>query len=247
LNSTSPTSTTLAPHYFRLAEALRSDIETGRWGSGDQIPTEQELGLRHGVSRTVVRQAVGMLVTSGLLRRVQGRGTFVASPRVRQDAHRFRSFTADMRSRRLTPDTKLLSAELVPANSEIAERLWLSQGDPIWEVTRLRLADGKPMGLQTAYLPARVCPDLAIDRLEKGSLYSLLLEQFGIVPKRANETYIAVSLTKEDARLLDTRDGAAGLAVERITSDATGRVFEYVRSVMRGDRYQISLELEAEE
>lgn len=247
MEASTPASTTPVPRYFRLAEALRCDIESGRWCPGDQIPTEQELGERHGVSRTVVRQAVGMLANSGLLRRIQGRGTFVASPRVRQDPHRFRSFTADMRGRGLTPDSRLLSADLAPATPDVAQRLGLSQGDPVWEVTRLRMADGEPMGLQSAYLPVRVCPDLAVDRLEGGSLYSLLQEQFGIAPRRANETYIAVSLTKEEARLLHAREGAAGLAVERITVDATGQVFEYVRSVMRGDRYQISLELEAEE
>jgi GntR family transcriptional regulator len=204
-----------------------------------------ELGKIHGASRAVVRQAVGMLANSGMLRRAQGRGTFVATPRLRQDPHRLLSFTADMLNRGLTPGSTLLSTQLVPVSQNLAERLELAEGDPVWEVIRLRRAEGEPMGLQTAYLPARVCPDLPVDRLREGSLYSLLREQYGIVPARANETYIAVELSMEEARLLAVGEGAAGLAVERITRDSNGRVFEYVRSVMRGDRYQISLELEA--
>lgn len=234
-----------APLYLRLAEAIKSDIKNGRWQPGDQIPTELELGQLHGVSRTVVRQAVGMLVTNGILIRLQGRGTFVSSPRVRQGPHRLLSFTDDMKSRGLAPGSQLISARLMPAEAEIAERLELSAGDPVWEVTRLRLAGDEPMGVQTAYLPARVCPDLPVDRLKEGSLYALLRERFGIVPRWANESYIAVELSREEARLLRVSERSAALAVERITRDGANRIFEYVRSVMRGDRYQVSLELEA--
>lgn len=237
----------LVPLYIRLAEAIRSDIEAGRWCPGDQIPTEQELGQRHGVSRTTVRLAVGLLVSSGLLRRAQGRGTFVAPPRLRQDPHRLLSFTADMVTRGLKPASTLLSTQLMPAGEEIAARLEIGAADPVWEVRRLRKADGEPMGLQVAYLPARVCPDLSTDRLQTGSLYALLREQFGIVPRHASETYIAVELQKEEARLLGVSEGSAGLAVERVTRDSAGRIFEFVRSVMRGDRYQLLLELEAED
>lgn len=243
-NITSPARAAL---YYRLAEALKTDIESGRWQPGDQIPTELELGQRHGVSRTVVRQAVGLLVNSGVLRRVQGRGTFVLPPRLRQDPRRLISFTTDMLNRGLSPASKLLSAQLIPSSVDVAQRLEINPGDPVWEIERLRLADGKPMGLQTAFLPVRVCPDLAIDRLHGGSLYALLREQFGILPKNATETYIAVELSKEEARALEVSEGAAALAVERTTRDAIGQIFEYVRSVMRGDRYQISLELETED
>lgn len=237
---------TVGPLYLRLAEAIRSDIESGRWKPGDQIPTESELGKIHGVSRAVVRQAVGLLVNREILRRAQGRGTFVAAPRLRQDPHRLLSFTADMLNRGLTPGSMLLHARLVTASWDLAERLDLAEGDPVWEIARLRLAGGAPMGLQTAYLPARVCPDLPVDSLREGSLYSMLREHYAIVPTRASETYVATGLSKEEARVLQTSEGAACLAVERTTRDAGGRVFEYVRSVMRGDRYQISLELEAE-
>jgi GntR family transcriptional regulator len=234
------------PLYARLADSILLNIESGRWRPGDQIPTEIELGRAHGVSRAVVRQAVGTLATKGILRRAQGRGTFVASARLPQGPRRLLSFTQDMLSRGLTPGSTLLSAHLAPATGEVAERLKLGEGDPVWIVSRLRRAGNEPMGLQTAHLPARVCPDLPIDRLGQGSLYSLLRERYGIVPARASETYVATELSKEEARLLETRAGAAGLTVERTTFDGSGRVFEYVRSVMRGDRYQVSLELEAE-
>lgn len=64
----------------RLAERLSQQIETEALRPGDRLPTEQQLALAHGVSRTVVREAVHQLKSRGLLRSRQGSGVFVAAP-----------------------------------------------------------------------------------------------------------------------------------------------------------------------
>ncbi len=55
-------------------------METGAYQYGDKLPSENELAIRFGVSRQTVRQAVGVLESEGLVRRVRGSGTFVADP-----------------------------------------------------------------------------------------------------------------------------------------------------------------------
>ena len=74
INTTSP-----IPIYHQLKLAIRKKIESGEFGSGERIPTEQELCNRYGISRTPVRQALKELVYEGLLVRRRGRGTFVAN------------------------------------------------------------------------------------------------------------------------------------------------------------------------
>lgn len=64
----------------RLAARLEHEIERGALGPGDRLPTEQQLAAAHGVSRTVVREAVHQLKSRGLLRSRQGSGVFVAAP-----------------------------------------------------------------------------------------------------------------------------------------------------------------------
>lgn len=64
--------------YLELNRRLREQIETGRFRSGDQIPTEQELALTYEVSRNTVRQAISMLEDDAYLIRRRGAGTFVA-------------------------------------------------------------------------------------------------------------------------------------------------------------------------
>jgi GntR family transcriptional repressor for pyruvate dehydrogenase complex len=64
----------------RLATLLGEQIEDGRLKPGDRLPTEQQLAAAHGVSRTVVREAVHQLKSRGLLVSRQGSGVYVEAP-----------------------------------------------------------------------------------------------------------------------------------------------------------------------
>jgi len=62
----------------RLASRLAAQIESGALRPGDRLPTEQQLAASHGVSRTVVREAVHQLKSQALVTSRQGLGVFVA-------------------------------------------------------------------------------------------------------------------------------------------------------------------------
>jgi GntR family transcriptional repressor for pyruvate dehydrogenase complex len=68
----------------RLAALLGAQIESGALRAGDRLPTEQQLATAHGVSRTVVREAVHQLKSRALVQSRQGSGVFVAPPPVNQ-------------------------------------------------------------------------------------------------------------------------------------------------------------------
>ena len=69
------------PKYFQLREILLDLVET-ELSEDQSIPSERELSARFGLSRMTVRQAVDHLVSEGRLYRVQGKGTFVARPKI---------------------------------------------------------------------------------------------------------------------------------------------------------------------
>ena len=68
----------------RLADRLAEQIEGGALKPGDRLPTEAQLGLNHGVSRSVVREAVHRLKSRALLVSRQGSGVFVSVPALHQ-------------------------------------------------------------------------------------------------------------------------------------------------------------------
>jgi len=72
--------TSETPRYSQLKAILKGKIRRGEFRVGDRIPPERELAELYDVSRITVTRAVRDMVLEGLLKREQGRGTFV-SPR----------------------------------------------------------------------------------------------------------------------------------------------------------------------
>jgi GntR family transcriptional regulator len=231
------------PLYHQVKTTLLREIEAGRWAPGDQLPTENALIERFGVSKITIRQALRDLAQMGYIRRQQGRGTFVQRPPLEEGPRELTSFTGEMRGHGIAASSQVLHKGVIPAPSDVAAALQLEEDAPVFRLRRLRLADHEPMGLQTAYIAMALVP--GIDRLsfENASLYELLARHYGLEPAGARETHRAVLITREDANLLRVPPGSPGLAAQRLTRLPDGRPLEYVQSVMRGDRYQIVLEL----
>jgi GntR family transcriptional regulator len=231
------------PLYHQLKASILRDIDAGRWRPGEQLPTEDALMTRFRVSKITVRQALRDLAQLGYIRREQGRGTFVQGPPLEEGPRELKSFTAEMRSHRLRASSRVLEQGLVPAPPEIADRLAIAADAPVFRLYRLRLADEEPMGVQTAYIPTALAPDIDRIPFADASLYEVLATRFSLYPASARETHQAVSVPDEIASLLRTPAGSPALMAERLTTLADGRPLEYVHSIMRGDRYRIVLDL----
>jgi GntR family transcriptional regulator of arabinose operon len=65
------------PLHEQIAAILKERITGGLWPSGSGLPSEKALCAEFDVSRGTVRQALQTLENEGMLRREQGRGTFV--------------------------------------------------------------------------------------------------------------------------------------------------------------------------
>jgi len=231
------------PLYHQLKAIVLGQIEAGELKPNDRLPAEEEIAERYGISKATVRQALNELALEGLVRREQGRGTFVTEPRLGHGPRELSSFTQEMSKHGLRASSRLLTQEEVEAEATVAEKLGLKLGDAVCRLRRLRMADGEPMGVQTAYLPSDLVPNLAGEDVEHTSLYEVLEKKYSLVPARAQETHFAVLVGHEEAKLLGVAEGSPGMAAERVTFLSSGRPLELVHSVMRGDRYKIFLDL----
>lgn len=224
------------PRYFRIKQGILEQIQSGLLAPGTQLPTEAELAERHSVSRITAKRALDDLVHQGLAYRQQGKGTFVASRRIR-DISGFGSFSEDIRSRGLEPSSQVLLFQEVYPGPEVRERLGLAEGKKVFLLKRLRLADGEPVAVETAHLPQGLCPGLLEEDLATRSLFSVLRDRYGVSPTWADAEIEARMATKPEAVLLKMKAGQPVLEARRTTFTTNYEVIECVDSVYRGDRF----------
>jgi GntR family transcriptional regulator len=196
---------------------------------------------RYGVSRATVREAIGQLVSDGVLYRVHGKGTFVAAARVDSALH-LASFTEEMRRRGLEPTTRVVEVVLAPPPGRAAAELRLEPGDRAWRLERLRIAAGEPMALELGWFPERLLPGLDAHDLT-ASIYTLFSQTYELVVDSAQQAVWAESADARKAELLGVPVGAPLLAFRR-TSSAGRLAVEHNLSWYRGDRYQVHMSLD---
>ena len=231
------------PLYHQLYELLRGEILSGRWQPGDMLPPESELTETYEVSRTTVRQVLDMLVHEGLIYRQRGRGSFVAHPTMEQTLVRIISFTDDMRQRGFESGTEVISSDLVPAPSDIAQRLEVEPGEELARIKRLRLADGEPMSVEESFLVHRYCPGILEGDYAHQPL-RVALEDHGIRWSHARQSIRAIVAPGELARSLAVEPESALLFIERVSYSQANLPVEFLRIYYRADRYSLYNELQ---
>jgi GntR family transcriptional regulator len=226
--------------HAQIEDWLADAIAAGQLRPGDRLPTEHDLAAWLGVSRMTLRHALGELSQRGLVTKAVGRngGTFVAEAKLEQDLTTLAGFSEQLRRHGKVAGARVLAAAQIPASPAAAAALGLAEGDPVHEVRRIRLADGRPMVIEHSLFPAKLFPDLLDCRLD-GSLYELLEERYGQRPHRARELLEPVVAGVREAEALEVDEGAPLMLVERTAYSKAGQPLEFARDLFRGDRTRV--------
>ena len=226
------------PLYRRLKAALAEAVSTSLLKRGAVVPSERNLSAYLGISRVTVRKAIDELVADGLLSRRHGAKTIVSS-RLEKSLATMTSFSEDMRWRGLEPGCIWVSREISHPSPAEMMALGLSAADRVARLKRIRTADGMPIAIETAALPARFLP-----RPEEvgDSLYAAL-DNRGAMPVRAIQRMQSSPISREDARLLKAPEDIGLLVVERRCFLPDGQIVEFTETRYRGDVYDFVIEL----
>jgi GntR family transcriptional regulator len=231
------------PLYHQLKEILRENIESGVWNPGDMIPSENQLMQDYSISRNTAKKAIENLVQEGILNRVQGKGTFVSSPKFEQSLSGFYSFSKVIRERGLTPKDVIKSFQIIKVKPSIAKHLNLEESDDVIELIRLRYVQEEPMIFETSYIPLKYFPSLTQEKLGKSSLYDLMQNEYAVFVNKAKEIFEPVLIKAYESQYLEVEEGYPALLLERVAYDSSGRPVEFCRSIVRGDRCRFYTEL----
>ena len=211
-------------------------------GVGEAIPSERVLSADMGISRLTLRAAVDDLVREGYLVRRRGSGTFVSEPKIAQELT-LTSFTEDMRSRGMRPESRTLDLKVVPAGARLGRFLHVSPSEPIVVAKRLRLAEHETMAIETLHVREALVPGLSAADLEQRSFYELLKEKYDVVVVGGTQTIEPTVTNEEESEALGVPLHSPAFLFERFSRADGGDIVEYVHSIYRGDRYRLVTDL----
>ena len=228
------------PLYFQIVEYLREQILS--LTPDTRIPSEHELAAFFKVSRGTVKQAVTELVREGLLYRVQGKGTFVAQPRISQRGSCLVSFTEEITRQGYSTWAKILEAREYEANDRIREILGLEKPGKVYLIRRVRYIEQDPMAVVTSHIPADIASEHGLSLNDFFTSVYGALSSVGLYPVKAKDVYSAGVAGHSTAELLDVPVGSAIFRTQRIAYLEDNRPIEYAEGVIQGRDYTITVE-----
>ena len=216
------------PIYIKIEKYLKDLIDSGEIKQGELLPSENKLCEKFNVTRMTVRSAFNNLVKEGYISRKRGIGSIVLVNRISDNIGTVESYTKEMVNKGYSIITKLISL--------IKDKLNLDLGENVWEVKRVRYADGCPVSYMITYMPVKMFPNLK--RSDCNSLYNYL-DQCGYKISTAQRVVEALISTEELMELLELDCESPILHIEQVGILEDGEAFEYSHTYHYG--YKLTL------
>jgi GntR family transcriptional regulator len=196
---------------------------------GARLPSEPKLAEKLGVSRATLREAMRIFETQGLLRRKQGVGTFVLHP-----SHIIESGLEVLESIETLADQIGLPVSMGDlevanevANQEIADKLELQSGSKVLRVSRVIMAENRPVAFLVDILPEMILSETEIQNGFTGSVLDLLLKRGTPVLKVSRCEIGAIAANPDIARAFNIQRGDSLLLFESVLYAEDGLPVDY--------------------
>lgn len=244
--------TRVEPAYRLLAGELSREILSGSYAQEEALPTEAELVARHGLSRQTVRRAFQDLVSSGLVYRVAGRGTFVA-PAGRPFQQQFGSME-ELMGTSLNPELDLIEPLTTRIDVAAAGRLHCA-GDSVGALRFRRIHEGRPYSVTDAFFPPDITARLATvpELSSKGAISRGTISRITLIGvlddlldspiAEADQSITAVAATQEVSQSLECSVGDPLLRIDRLYRDRDGNPVQLAISSFLPDIYSYRVRL----
>jgi len=236
------------PAYLRILQTLRDRIAAGAWRIGDQIPTDEDLMRRFGVSRFTVRAALDVLVADGVIKRYRKRGTFVIA-RPEPGTWMLTSLDDLVSSGFPTPPIVLETATS-RCEPHIASALGLGERGRAMQIRVQRKAREEPYMYSVIHIPERFAKKLPADwraKVKRESFVELVSAANALPIHKAIQIADAIAAPAAVAHVLGMRVDAPLLFLQRSFVSREGSVLEHAQIYCRPDRYRQIIEFRSNE
>ncbi|GAA6137678.1 GntR family transcriptional regulator [Arenicella sp. 4NH20-0111] len=230
------------PLYQQVYDEIVKRLGEGFWKAGDSLPSEFALAEELGVSQGTVRKALNQLVAENILRRRQGKGTYVAEHSNESSLYRFFRYR-EKGGKGVIPETKIISVLRREPSELESSKLSLDCGSDVVEMVRLRSIQDKPAIFEKVIQPLSVFPGIDRESEYPNSLYALYQEKYGISIVEVRDELHAVKLEEEVAKQLNLPVGSAALMTQRSSINIDGRVVEWSQAYCSTENFVYSVTL----
>ena len=224
------------PAYRRIEAHLTALIAQGQ-GRTEPLPAEPELAAEFGVSRMTARQAYQRLVSSGVVVRYRGLGSFVTGHHVEElPVEGAPDFDAWIVRGERGAGRRVLKRAVITAPADVARTFELPAAGKVLHVQVLRFKNGVPC-LDTRFVRASLRGALTRERLEKASLLQSIVEE-GYEVAEGEISIDAHRASGEEASMLGIKIGDPVLERRVAFRDRSGRCIVFGNSrYPGGDAY----------
>jgi len=223
--------------YEKIQQSVLKQIRNHQMKPGDPVASERELARVHGVSPMTARHALALLEREGVVERRPGAGTFVAPPRIH--FNKLMSYTEQMGSRGLAPQSKIVLNKIIEDEQEVAARLGLPAASRMVKIERVRHAAGEPFALETCYLPANEFAGVVEAPLARTSLFATLEHDYNVKIAYADEEVDATVAEGRVAQLLGVPTGVPLLRIRQVIFSSKSKPVIYVLGLYKSERHSL--------
>jgi GntR family transcriptional regulator len=216
------------PLWHRIDLVLRNKIAIGEYQPGQALPSEPTLAAEFGVSRMTIREALRTLTQDGLVRQVQGKGTFVLpQPEVQASPRMVSSYVWNLERKAVFPVLSPDPLSKVPRCRSITlttieppadvRRALAIEDQQIVQIERVVMNDeAVPAGFVIDYLPVDVGGRITRRDLAAAWMPKIVTEKLEIELSEAHQRVTATLADVRLSELLEIPFGAPLLFTERI-------------------------------
>ena len=233
--------TSVIPIYYQLFKLLEDQIRRGVLKPGELLPPENEFALRYGISRMTVRRAISELVAAGMVYAQQGKGTFVAAPKLDNIIFEINDFNEDVKKRGLNYQTTLLEAKIVKADAKLRDTFQITEEQTRFLFFRtVSSAENERLSYEIKYTIYSKRKPILEAELQDPSLPNLVAAHTEYVPVSSKKVLQVAVSSPEEAQILGIPPQSPVFLIEQTIYDPELKPIGWSKAIYRGDRYKLT-------
>ena len=229
------------PIYYQLFKLIEEQIHRGDLKPGESLPTEHEISSRFEISRMTVRRAISELVSAGMVYAQQGKGTFVATPKLDNIVFELNDFNQEIKQRGLNYKTTLLEARIIKADAELREKFQVGEEHKRFLYFRTVFsAENERLSYEVKYTLYSKSKPILESELKDPSLPGLIAAHTEYMPMSSKRVLQVAACSETEAAILGIAPCSPVFLIEQTIYDQELKTVGWSKAVYRGDRYKLT-------